>query len=85
MSNLVRTTIALPEETLRLSKIIALEEKRTLNEVIREALETRLYGKRKKAVAEPQKLLGQFSLGIGKIFRKRSEIYEEHLKRKLAF
>ena len=39
MDNLLRTTITLPENLLRLAKVVSAQENKTLSQLIREALE----------------------------------------------
>lgn len=46
MANLLRTTITVPEDLLKLAKITSVEEGKTLSELIRESLERRIFGKK---------------------------------------
>jgi len=46
MSNLLRTTITVPEELLRKTKLMAVGENKTLSELIREALEAKIASKK---------------------------------------
>lgn len=48
MNNLLRTTITLPEELLRLAKIVSAQEDKTLSQLVREALEKAFLTKKKK-------------------------------------
>lgn len=82
MQTKVRTTIILPEELLKNAKFTAVHEGKPLSKIIREALEDRLMSKNKLPTQDPMKLLGKYSLGIKKLYNKRSDLYEEHLKDK---
>lgn len=46
MANLMRTTVTIPEDLLKLAKIASVNESKTLSEIIREGLEIRVNGKR---------------------------------------
>lgn len=84
MADLVKTTVTIPENILQRAKIVALREKTTLSKIIREALEEKVSRKRGRIVKDPMKLLGTFSIGIKNIYNKRSDLYEEHLRRKMG-
>ncbi|OGM32510.1 hypothetical protein A2803_03530 [Candidatus Woesebacteria bacterium RIFCSPHIGHO2_01_FULL_44_21] len=85
MPNLVRTTILLPEDLAQAAKMKALQEKKSLSELIRETLEPRVSGaKPAKPAGDPMASLGVFKIGIDKIYNRRSELYEEHLQNKLS-
>lgn len=85
MADLVKTTITLPEELLEKAKLMAIREKTTLSRIVRGAVEEKVCKRRGQRVKDPMKLLGTFSIGIKKIYNKRSDLYEEHLKRKMGF
>jgi len=90
MSNLIKTTITLPEEILQIAKIKAVQEKTTLSNLIREGLKTRLTidfpskktSSRHKKL-DPLRHLGVFKLGIKEPYKKREDLYDEHIKRKM--
>lgn len=85
---LVKTTITLPEELIKRAKIASVEERITLSEFIRDGMEWRLRGThrlKKKKIKDPMKLLGRLSLGVEKIYDKRSDLYEDHIKRKMGY
>lgn len=84
MSDLVKTTITLPEDLLQKAKLMAIREKTTLSKVMRVAIEDKVSQKRGRKVKDPMKLLGTFSIGIKKIYNKRSDLYDEHIKRKMG-
>lgn len=48
MDNLLRTTITLPAELLRLAKIISAQEDKNLSQLVRDALERSIVVKKKK-------------------------------------
>ena len=85
MQKLVKTTVTIPEQTLLLIKYLALQRGTTISEIFREALgeKVNLPIKVTKDI-HPLKHLGVFNLGINNIFSKRSDIYDEHTKRKMG-
>lgn len=84
MGNLVKTTVTIPEDIIKAARVTAVNEGTTLSNIIREALKTRVYGREKSARRDPMKLAGKYSIGIGRIYNKRSDLYDEHLKRKMG-
>lgn len=84
MDHLIKTTITIPENILNKAKLLALKEKITLSRVIREALEEKVEKRRGRKVKDPMELLGTLSIGINKIYNKRSDLYDEHLRRKMG-
>ncbi len=85
MQNLVKTTLTIPEELLQQAKITAIKENTTLSQLVREGLFERVQLKRSPSKSkDPMRLLGKFSLGINKIYNKRSDLYDEHIKRKMG-
>lgn len=84
MANKVKTTILLPEDLAQAAKMKALQEKKSLSELIREVLEPRVSEARPVTIDDPMKSLGVFKIGINKIYNKRSELYEKHLQNKFA-
>lgn len=85
MADLVKTTVTIPEDILQAAKLQAVREKTTLSSLIREALRGKVASRKKRKVKDPMKLLGKYSLGIKKIYNKRSDLYHEHIKRKMGF
>ena len=89
MSNLIKTTITVPEDLLDKAKFRALQEKKTLSMLIRESLYERVFypikEKKKEKKKDPTSFLGAFHIGITKIYNKRSDLYERHLKRKMGY
>lgn len=85
MRILTRTTITLPEEILKTAKLIALHQKKSLGRIIEEALEDKITPKKRVLLGDPMKLLGKYNLGIGKIYKSRSDLYEEHIRRKMGY
>lgn len=82
--NLIRTTVVIPEDLLRTAKLFAILENKTVSDLIRDGLRDRLRGKEEKKTEDPMSLLGTFSLGAKKIYKKRSNLYAEHIKRKMG-
>lgn len=85
MTDLVKTTITVPEDILQAAKRAAVEEKTTLSSIIREAIKDRIYKRKKNITKDPTKFMGVFSIGIKKIYNKRSDLYAEHLRRKMGY
>lgn len=86
MSNaLVKTTVTIPEDIIRQAKLVALSENTTLSDLIRSALEDKVKPHKKKKLKDPMKLAGTFTMGIDKLYSKRSDLYDDRLKRKMGF
>lgn len=80
MPDLMRTTIVFPEDLLKLAKLKALDEGKSLSALIREATEEKLIGKKPKT----KKLeLGKYSLGIRDSLS-RKEIYGQYFKKRIS-
>ena len=85
MQNLVKTTVTIPEETLLLIKYLALQRNTSVSEIFREALREKVnLPKKISGGGNPMRHLGVFSIGIDKIYNKRSDLYDEHIKRKMG-
>ena len=85
MQKLARTTITLPEEILKTAKLIALHKKTSLGKIIEDALTDKITPKKRVLLGNPMKLLGKYNLGAGKIYKNRSDLYEEHIRRKMGY
>lgn len=86
MTNLVKTTVTIPEDLLQQAKLTAVKEKITLSDTIRQALADRIYGKtNQKNVKDPMKLAGKYKIGIKKIYHKRSDLYDKHIVGKMGY
>lgn len=73
-----KTTVILPKDLVDRAKLKALQESTSLGKVISESLQRTLFGKTiKKAVSDPMKTLGVLKLGIKKLYKNRSELYED--------
>lgn len=87
MNTAVKTTIMLPQDELIRAKMIAIQENKTLSEIIRDALAQRTPRKAETRVKkkDPMKLAGIFKLGVkkGETFR-RKDMYDDYLKRKMG-
>lgn len=84
MADMVKTTITIPGDILDKAKMMAIRNKTSLSNILREALEEKIEQKRGRKVKNPLKLLGNFSIGIKKIYNKRSDLYDEHIRRKMG-
>ena len=84
MADMVKTTITIPSEIFVKAKIKAVREKKSLSKLIREALREKVEPKRNKQVKDPMRLAGIFKLGTDKLYEKRSDLYEEHINRKMG-
>lgn len=84
MGNLVKTTVTIPEDIIKAARVTAVNEGTTLSNIIREGLELRIYKRPRMKIKDPMSLLGKYNLGAGKIYNKRSDLYDDHLKRKMG-
>ncbi|MBI5620538.1 hypothetical protein HY949_02050 [Candidatus Gottesmanbacteria bacterium] len=86
MPQMIRTTLLLPEDLLQMAKMVAVQQKTTVSAMVREGLGQRIddqsHTTREK---EPIHRLGVFKIGIKKAYGKRSDLYEEHLRRKMGY
>lgn len=86
--NTIRTTVILPDELFQKAKLKAVLDKITLSEVLKNALENHLDDKKPKTVVAKKQnkrsWLGAFKIGISNVYDKRSDLYEDHLKRKMG-
>ena len=87
MADIVKTTITIPEDELMRAKMAAIQENKTLSEIIREAIAQRIPGRtaKREKKKDPMRLAGLFKLGVKKedTFR-RKDIYDQYLKRKMG-
>ena len=86
MNQLVKTTITIPEDLLQTVKLTAVHSKTTFSHVIRDALEDYIRKPKKQKIVkkDPMRLLGKFKLGIKVPYKNRSDLYDEHLQRKMG-
>lgn len=86
MTQLVRTTITIPEDLLRQLKTKAVNKKISVSTLITNAIqkETPSPAKKRKKIKDPMKFAGVFSIGIDKIYDNRDELYDEDIKRHLG-
>lgn len=73
---MVRTTIMLPKEDLMAAKIRAVQENKTLSQLIADTLKTPSTPEFTKE--EALKTLGGFKIGIKKAYESRDELYEDN-------
>lgn len=85
MADMLKTTITIPEDILYKAKLMAVRERTSLSKIMREALEEKVERKWGKKVKDPMRLAGVFKLGIKKLYNKRSDLYDDYIKRKMGF
>lgn len=86
MPQMVKTTLLLPEDLLQMAKIAAVQQKTTVSAMVRDTLDRHLSGAvTTPSRKDPMKSLGTFSIGIKKVYNKRSDLYEDHLRRKMGY
>ncbi len=86
MTKFVRTTITIPEQIYRQSKIRSSLLKESFSAYVTACLQKGLKEipqQKTKKITSPKKILGAFSLGINKI-PSRQNIYEKTIRRKLG-
>lgn len=84
MTTVTRTTITIPEHTLRQLKMKAVMHNTSVSGLINKIVNDSLHKKKKKKQdKDPMKLLGVFNIGINKIYDNRDELYYEDDKRHL--
>ena len=85
MSNLVRTTITVPEPIYNQARMLATSRGESFSSFIAGILNQRIKGKKKREkVKNPLSTLGKYSLGDSAPYKNRGELYDEHLKRKMG-
>lgn len=88
MKKLIRTSITIPENLYKQAKINASVLRESFSAYVVQTLEEKIKGKnnnKKRIFSDPLKTLGRLSIGIKKIYNKRSDLYEEHIKRKVGY
>lgn len=75
MTNVVKTTLNIPEDLLQKAKLLSVQEKKTLSKIITEALEQRIGIKKRKISKSPLNTLGKLRIGVNKIYKKRADLY----------
>lgn len=76
-TQITKTTLELDSNLLYLAKMRALQEGKTLKDIVTESLETRLIANKKEAKKERKLKIGGYKLGGIKGSLKREEIYED--------
>jgi len=86
MADMVKTTITVPEDLFQEIKLTAVAEKTTLSNIFREGAALRIGRKlgKTKLGKNPMRFAGILRGGIDKIYHKRSDLYDEHLRRKMG-
>lgn len=83
MSQLTRTTITIPEQVYTQARLMASSEDKSFSAYVSGILVQNLSGKA-APVKNPKSTLGVFSLGSKKdIYKKRSELYDKTLSKKV--
>jgi len=82
-TQMVRTTVTMPQALLNDIKHEAVEQKKTVSKIIVDKL-TRAKKTLDIPVQNPLEMLGKYKLGIKSKFR-REDMYEEYLKHKVSF
>lgn len=87
MMQMIKTTLVLPEDQLRQAKIKAIEEKTTVSKYVSQLLREKLQSPPSlhQKDLDPMKTLGKLKLGRTSETYRRSEMYEEYLKRKMGY
>ncbi len=86
MQKLIRTSITIPEDIYKDARVVAAKKSESLSKFITQSIRIRMYGKAKpKKKTDPTKILGKYSLGGKEPYKHRSELYDEHLKRKMGY
>ncbi len=85
MSDLVRTTITIPESIYNQIKILAAYKGKSVSSFVTEVLNEKIKGKKilKKKI-DPMSTLGVFSLGGKEPYKHREELYDDYLKEKMG-
>jgi len=83
MSNLVRTTITIPESLLMQMRYWAIENKTNVSQLLRESVREKIGQNSKVKNKSILGLAGSLSLG-GKNPPKRNKLYEKHLRQKMG-
>lgn len=78
MSQLLRTTITIPEDLWKMLKMRAVVEKKSVSELLSESANRYLKRTSTRTISkEAKKALGGFKLGIDKLYGNRDQLYEE--------
>jgi hypothetical protein len=85
MTNLIRKTITVPENIYTQTKIVASSEDMSFSAYVSDVLEKSIKGYQVDLdTKNPSETLGTLSLGATKPYKKRSDIYDEHINRKMG-
>ena len=87
MADMVKTTITIPDDLLQEVKLTAVSERTTLSNIFREGAALRIgrIQSKTKPKKNPMRFAGVVKGGIDKIYHKRSDLYDEHLRRKMDY
>ena len=77
MTQLIRTTIMLPEPTLKMLKTRAIVEKKSVSRLLTESAQHFIGNYKTKQTKKIFPKLGGFHLGIDHIYKTRDELYEK--------
>lgn len=91
MNKLQRTTITLPDDLLQWAKITAARHRLSVSDVVREGMiyirqqpERLTLMKRKRMGEGLRQVMGSLKLGGKEPYKHRSDLYEDHLRRKFS-
>lgn len=81
----MRTTVTIPEDIYMQTRILAAYNKKSFSSYLSGVLQEKVkVSKKKKKLQDPFLVAGKFSIGIGKIYKKRSELYENRLEKTMG-
>ncbi len=81
----MRTTITIPEELYMKTRLEAARKGKSVSGLITQTLSIHINGVKKQKKGNPVSVLGSLKLGGKEPYKHRSELYEEHLKRKIGY
>lgn len=85
MTHLIRTTITIPADIYKQTRIIAASEGKSLSSYISHTLKAKAHGlKESKTKIDPLSTIGKYSLGVKNVYNQRKDIYEDHFARKMG-
>lgn len=86
MSNLIRTTITIPEDVYNQARIIAASSDHSLSSFISRLVKEKITGVKKKDIKNNLfSSVGIFKLGVKKIYKKRDDLYKDRLAGQMGF
>ena len=80
MSNLIRTSITIPEDIYQSARMIAAAKRISVSKLIAMILTHEIHDGHDTAGKDPFALLGKYKLGLRKAYESRSDMYDKHLE-----